>query len=387
MAINLLENRGMPTAKETLLVCNVVGARPNFMKMAPVVLEMTRKHIPQKLIHTGQHYDAAMSKIFFEELGMPEPDVYLGVGSGTHAQQTARVMVAIEEEWVRERPSIVVVAGDVNSTVAAAMVASKVGIPVAHVEAGLRSFDRGMPEELNRIVTDHLSDLLFTTEESGNVNLRREGIEESKIRFVGNCMVDSLRRHEREAVQRRPWESYGVEADTYALLTLHRPSNVDSELRFEELLGVASRIAERMPVLFPVHPRTREKLNGVERALPSSLQFLEPLPYLAFLGLMARAKLVLTDSGGIQEETTAFQVPCLTLRANTERPSTVELGTNELVGDDLQRVDQIVQRISQGNWKQGRIPPLWDGHAAGRVVQEIVNFNQELNREVKAVNV
>jgi UDP-N-acetylglucosamine 2-epimerase (non-hydrolysing) len=377
----------MPSAKDTLLVCNVVGARPNFMKMAPVVLELTRNRIPQRLVHTGQHYDAAMSKIFFEELGMPEPDVYLGVGSGTHAQQTARVMVAIEEEWARQRPSIVVVAGDVNSTVAAAMVASKLGIPVAHVEAGLRSFDRSMPEELNRIVTDHLSDLLFTTEESGNVNLRHEGIEEQKICFVGNCMVDSLRRHEQEAVGRRPWESLGVEEGSYALLTLHRPSNVDSEVRLEELLGVAANIAERMPVLFPVHPRTREKLNGVQRSLPSSLQFLDPLPYLAFLGLMARARLVLTDSGGIQEETTAFQVPCLTLRTNTERPSTVEMGTNELVGDDLQRVDRIVQQITEGKWKRGRIPPLWDGHAAERVVQEIVNFSQGLNREVKAVNV
>ena len=370
-----------------MLVCNVVGARPNFMKMAPVVLEMTRRGIPQRLIHTGQHYDAAMSKTFFDELGMPEPDVYLGVGSGTHAQQTARVMVAIDEEWARQRPSIVVVAGDVNSTVAAAMVASKLGIPVAHVEAGLRSFDRSMPEELNRIVTDHLSDLLFTTEESGNVNLRREGIEEQKIHFVGNCMVDSLRRHEREAIHRRPWESLGVEEGSYALLTLHRPSNVDSEARLEELLDVAAGIAERMPVLFPVHPRTREKLNQVKRSLPSSLQFLEPLPYLAFLGLMARAKLVLTDSGGIQEETTAFQVPCLTLRTNTERPSTVELGTNELVGDDLQQVDRIVRQITAGKWKRGGIPPLWDGHAAERVVRGIVNFSDELNREVKAVNV
>jgi UDP-N-acetylglucosamine 2-epimerase (non-hydrolysing) len=368
------------------------------MKMAPVVLELTRKRIPQRLIHTGQHYDAAMSKIFFEELGMPEPDVYLGVGSGTHAQQTARVMVAIEEEWARNRPSIVVVAGDVNSTVAAAMVASKLCIPVAHVEAGLRSFDRGMPEELNRIVTDHLSDLLFTTEESGNANLRREGIEERQIHFVGNCMVDSLRRHEQEAVGRRPWEGYGVEQGSYALLTLHRPSNVDSEVRLEELLGMASRIAERMPVLFPVHPRTREKLAAVTRSLPSSLQFLEPLPYLAFLGLMARAKLVLTDSGGIQEETTAFQVPCLTLRSNTERPSTVELGTNELVGDDLQRVDPIVEQIADGRWKRGGIPPLWDGHAAERVVRELVGFHRqrelaehrgkpEPDREAKAVNV
>jgi UDP-N-acetylglucosamine 2-epimerase (non-hydrolysing) len=358
-----------------MLVLNVVGARPNFIKMAPVVLELKRKLIPQRLIHTGQHYDPAMSRVFFDELGMPAPDVNLGVGSGTHAQQTARVMLAIEEECTLHRPSMVVVAGDVNSTVAAAMAASKLGIPVAHVEAGLRSFDRGMPEELNRIVTDHLSDLLFTTEESGNLNLRHEGIEERKICFAGNCMVDSLRRHEREAVKRRPWESLGLEEGGYALLTLHRPSNVDQEVRLEELVGAAASIAERMPVVFPMHPRTREKITGLRRSFPSSLMFLEPLPYLAFLGLMARAKLVLTDSGGIQEEATAFQVPCLTLRKNTERPSTVKLGTNELVGDDLQRVGPIVSQIAEGKWKQGMTPPLWDGHAAERVVSAIVSFH------------
>src|SRR5258708_2766857 len=213
---------------EPALVCNVVGARPNFMKMAPVVMELKRRGVPQRLVHTGQHYDQAMSKVFFEELGMPEPDVYLGVGSGTHAQQTARVMIAIEEECNRHRPAMLVVAGDVNSTVASALAASKLGIAVAHVEAGLRSFDRSMPEELNRIVTDHLSDLLFTTEESGNRNLRREGIGEDQIRFVGNCMVDSLRRHEEQAVQKRPWESLGMQPGGYSLLTLHQPSNLDT---------------------------------------------------------------------------------------------------------------------------------------------------------------
>ena len=342
------------------------------MKMAPVVMELKRRGIPQRLVHTGQHYDQAMSKVFFEELGMPEPDVYLGIGSGSHAQQTARVMIAIEEECLRHRPAIVVVAGDVNSTVASALAASKLGIAVAHVEAGLRSFDRGMPEELNRIVTDHLSDLLFTTEESGNRNLRREGIADEKIRFVGNCMVDSLRQHERQAIAKHPWESYGVEPGAYALLTLHRPSNVDDDARLTELLGLASRIAERIPVLFPVHPRTREKLAG--RPLPAAMRLLEPLPYITFLGLMARAKVVLTDSGGIQEETTAFQVPCLTLRKNTERPSTVELGTNELVGDDLNRAEQIVERIVRGEWKKGVVPPLWDGHAARRLVDNLEGF-------------
>jgi len=243
---------------------------------------------------------------------------------------------------------------------------------VAHVEAGLRSFDRSMPEELNRIVTDHLSDLLFTTEESGNRNLRQEGIAGNKIQFVGNCMVDSLRRHEQHALQQRPWEHFGVDPSGYALLTLHRPSNVDDESRLTDLLSLASRIAERMPVLFPVHPRTREKIGG--RRLPSALRLLEPLPYITFLGLMARAKVVLTDSGGIQEETTAFQVPCLTLRKNTERPSTVDLGTNELVGDDLDRAERIIQQIASGDWKKGVVPPLWDGRAAVRLVDSIETF-------------
>jgi UDP-N-acetylglucosamine 2-epimerase (non-hydrolysing) len=282
------------------------------------------------------------------------------------------VMVAIEEYCMQHKPALVVVAGDVNSTVASALAASKLGIAVAHVEAGLRSFDRGMPEELNRIVTDHVSDLLFTTEESGNRNLRSEGIAEDKIRFVGNCMVDSLRQHEQHALQEKPWAQFGVDPGGYALLTLHRPSNVDYESRLTDLLSLATRIAERMPVLFPVHPRTREKIGG--RQLPSALRLLEPLPYITFLGLMARAKFVLTDSGGIQEETTAFQVPCLTLRKNTERPSTVELGTNELVGDDLDHAERIVGRIVSGDWKKGVVPPLWDGHAAVRLVDSIESF-------------
>lgn len=354
-----------------MLICNVVGARPNFMKMAPVVAEMKRLGIPQKLVHTGQHYDRAMAQVFFEELKMPAPDVYLGVGSGSHAQQTARVMVSMEEFCQQHKPAMVVVAGDVNSTVASALAASKLGIPVAHVEAGLRSFDRGMPEELNRIVTDHLSDLLFTTEESGNANLRREGMDPSKIRFVGNCMVDSLRTHEEQAISRRPWTDFGTEEGGYALLTLHRPSNVDDDRRLKELAQLASNISETLPILFPVHPRTREKLTCLKVRFPDSLKLLEPLPYVTFLGLMARARVVLTDSGGIQEETTALQIPCLTLRTNTERPSTVEFGTNELVGEDISCVERRMDQILQGRWKKGALPPLWDGHAAERIVHDI----------------
>jgi UDP-N-acetylglucosamine 2-epimerase (non-hydrolysing) len=366
------------------MIYNLVGARPNFMKMAPVVAELRRRGMPQKLIHTGQHYDAAMSQVFFEELGIPEPDLYLGVGSGSHAQQTARVMMAVEEACERDNPSMVVVSGDVNSTVAGAMAAAKLGIPVAHVEAGLRSFDRSMPEELNRIVTDHLSELLFTTEESGNRNLRREGIPEEKIHFTGNCMVDSLRRHEQAAVQKQPWTAFGVDECGYALLTLHRPSNVDDDDNLAERMRLAMRIADRIPVLFPVHPRTRERLARLGLCWPKALQLLEPLSYITFLGLMARASFVVTDSGGIQEETTALQIPCLTLRTNTERPSTVELGTNQLLGDDLDCADQIVEQIVKGLWKRGVIPPLWDGHAARRVVDCIQAFLEQNVRQLAA---
>lgn len=355
-----------------MLISSVVGARPNFMKIAPVVLELKRRGIPQRLVHTGQHYDAAMSRVFFEDLGMPEPDLYLGVGSGTHAQQTARVMVAIEEECLRFRPDMLVVGGDVNSTVAAAMAAAKLGIPVAHVEAGLRSFDREMPEELNRVVTDHLSELLLTSEASGNANLAREGIPPSRIHLVGNCMVDSLRKHHDRALAGRPWEPYGLQPASYAILTLHRPSNVDSDVRLKELIGLATRIAQRIPVIFPVHPRTRRRLDDLGQRLPASVLLADPQPYVAFLGLMAGSKLVLTDSGGIQEETTALQVPCLTLRCNTERPSTVDVGTNAIVGDDLDLAYRLVEQILQGEWKKGSVPPLWDGHAASRVADVLL---------------
>jgi UDP-N-acetylglucosamine 2-epimerase (non-hydrolysing) len=359
---------------EDMLIYNVVGARPNFMKIAPIVAELKRRGIEYKLVHTGQHHDAAMSQVFFDELHLPEPDVYLGVGSGTHAQQTARVLTEIEEDCTNRRPAMVVVAGDVNSTVAAALAAAKLSIPVAHVESGLRSFDRSMPEELNRVVTDHLSDLLFTTEESGNLNLRREGIDQSKIDFVGNCMLDSLLLHKQEALRRRPWNDFGVRERAYALITLHRPSNVDREDRLRDLITTVNHLSSRLTVLFPVHPRTRSRITAAKIQTNPNVLLLEPLPYLAFLGLMARASVVLTDSGGIQEETTALQVPCLTLRSNTERPSTVEFGTNQLVGERLDLIAPLVDRILEGQWKTGTVPPLWDGHAAERVVDSICGF-------------
>jgi UDP-N-acetylglucosamine 2-epimerase (non-hydrolysing) len=357
-----------------VLVLCVVGARPNFMKMAPVVSELARRGIPHLLVHTGQHYDAKMSQVFFDELGMPAPDVDLGVGSDSHARQTARIMTLFEELCLARKPTLILVAGDVNSTIAASLVAAKLGIAVGHVEAGLRSFDRTMPEEINRVLTDHLSDLLFTTEESGNENLRREGIAEDKIRFVGNCMVDTLDRHAARAVAAAPWQGLGLAPGSYALLTLHRPSNVDDDATLRPILEAVREVARRLPVLFPVHPRTAQRIGGLGfRTDEDSLRLLEPLPYLAFLGLMARARLVLTDSGGIQEETTALGVPCLTLRWNTERPVTLTAGTNRLVGNDPEAIRRASDEILAGSATGSALarPPLWDGRAAERIADAI----------------
>ncbi len=350
-----------------MLVCNVVGARPNFMKMAPVVLELKRRRIPQFLVHTGQHYDEGLSQVFFRDLGLPQPDVDLGVGSDSHARQTARIMTAFEELCRERKPDLVIAGGDVNSTLAVALVASKSRIPLAHVEAGLRSFDRSMPEEVNRVVTDHLSDLLFTTEESANRNLKEEGIPEERVHFVGNCMVDTLVAYAGEAVRKAPWEAFGFPPRGYGLLTLHRPSNVDHPRILRSLVEVLGKVSRRLPILFPVHPRTREQLKREQMEVPSSLVLCEPLPYLVFLGLMAQARLVLTDSGGIQEETTALQVPCLTLRGNTERPVTLQCGTNRLVGTDPAGIRQGVEEILDGNWAEGKQPALWDGNTGQRI--------------------
>ncbi len=356
-------------------VCNVVAARPNFMKMAPVVLELRRRDVDQFLVHTGQHYDANMSDVFFEELGMPRPDVHLGVGSGTHAAQTAAVLAAFETTCLERKPDVVVVAGDVNSTLAAALAAAKLRIPVAHVEAGLRSFDREMPEETNRVLTDHLSDLLFVTEGEAIENLRREGITGAdRVHHVGNCMVDSLVRHVEAAVLRSPWERFRLEPWGYALLTLHRPSNVDDDLSLRGLMKAINRASERLPVVFPVHPRTRDRLGRAGIPMAPGVRLTEPLPYLAFLGMMARARCVLTDSGGIQEETTALGVPCLTLRENTERPITVSQGTNRLVGPDPAKIEQAVDDVLSGRWPTGVRPELWDGHSARRIVDVLTSW-------------
>jgi UDP-N-acetylglucosamine 2-epimerase (non-hydrolysing) len=352
-------------------ICTVVGARPNFMKAAPVLRELTQRGLEHFLVHTGQHYDSAMSDVFFNELRMPRPDVHLGVGPGTHAEQTAAVLVGIERVCRERRPDLVLVVGDVNSTVATALAAVKLGIPVGHVEAGLRSFDRRMPEEINRIVTDQISDLLFLSEQSGEENLLREGVPPERIHFVGNCMVDTLLGHVDAAVAAAPWRAFGLDPWGFALLTLHRPSNVDDEGALRRLLEIIDHVARRLPVLFSVHPRTADRLSRIGSDLPSAVRHAGPLPYLAFLGLMARARCVLTDSGGIQEETTALGVPCLTLRENTERPATVTLGTNRLVGTDASRIEAAIEVVLSGRWPTGSRPPLWDGRAAARIVDII----------------
>jgi UDP-N-acetylglucosamine 2-epimerase (non-hydrolysing) len=354
-------------------ILHVVGARPNFMKVAPILAQLRKRaEVAQVLVHTGQHYDAKMSDVFFQDLGMPDPDVHLGVGSGSHAQQTAKVMVEIEPVLAREKPDVVVIAGDVNSTVAVALVASKMGLSIAHVEAGLRSRDWSMPEEINRVLTDRLSDLLFTPSRDGDENLRQEGIDPSRVHFVGNVMIDSLNAALPRARESRIHERLELRRKAYALATLHRPANVDDPAALSRLLSALSEVAAQLPVVFPIHPRTRSRLPaGFEAA---GLKLVEPLGYLDFLALTAEARLVMTDSGGIQEETTALGVPCLTMRENTERPVTVDVGTNQLVGTDPEKAVTAAREVLAGRARRGRIPELWDGRAAERVAEILVRF-------------
>lgn len=346
---------------------HVVGARPNFMKAAPVWRAIARYagSAEQVLVHTGQHYDASMSDVFFRELELPSPDVNLGVGSGSHAQQTAAIISGLEPVLEGHRADFVVVYGDVNSTIAAALVAAKLGIRIVHVEAGLRSFDRSMPEEINRILTDQLSDLLFTPSEDGDRNLLREGIAASKIYLVGNVMIDTLKRLLPQA-ERYPLPGVPQE---FALFTLHRAANVDDVGWLEQILGVMTDLASRIPVLFPVHPRTASRIKSLGRSLESKgLHFMKPVSYLEFLALQRRARVVVTDSGGIQEETTFLGVPCFTLRDNTERPITVSLGTNVLVGRDPGRLNQLlVKELEQVRPQVPPKIPLWDGLAGERI--------------------
>ncbi|MCG8603738.1 UDP-N-acetylglucosamine 2-epimerase (non-hydrolyzing) [bacterium] len=356
-----------------LKIMNVVGARPNFMKIAPLVKEMKKHDIDVFLAHTGQHYDNTMSKLFFDDLALPQPDIYLGVGSANHGAQTGRIMIEFESVLLQEKPDIVIVVGDVNSTIACGLVAVKQGIKLAHVEAGLRSFDRSMPEEINRLLTDQIADFLFVTEKSAEKNLLREGIDKNKIHFVGNVMIDTLLSHLEKARSSRIIGDLDLRLDNYATLTLHRPTNVDSREQFLQILNALSEIQKETPIVFPVHPRSRDRLNefGFEDRLKNMPKLLvtEPLGYLDFLRLLAESRFVLTDSGGIQEETTVLGVPCLTLRSNTERPVTVAQGTNLVIGSSAERIVEESRKILSGNVKKGRRPHLWDGKAAERIVK------------------
>lgn len=360
-------------------ILHIVGARPNFMKVAPIYRAIeARGGFRQLLVHTGQHYDVNMSDVFFTDLGMPAPDIFLGVGSGSQAEQTAKVMIALEKVFEKEKPALVSVVGDVNSTVAAALVAAKMLIPLAHVEAGLRSFDRAMPEEVNRIVTDRLADLLLTPSPDGDENLAKEGVPPERIKFVGNVMIDSLLSSKAKADGLPTLANLGLKPQSYGVCTLHRPSNVDDPNRLGGLLDALGFVSQSVPVVFPVHPRTRkmiqEKGLGPKLAGYPAIKLVDPMGYLDFLALTSQAKLILTDSGGLQEESTALGVPCLTLRENTERPITVTEGTNILVGTQPEAIKHEADKILKGTGKKGKVPALWDGKTAERIADVYAEF-------------
>jgi UDP-N-acetylglucosamine 2-epimerase (non-hydrolysing) len=363
-------------------IISVVGARPNFMKMAPIDKEIRKfiskfppaefKHI---ICHTGQHYDMNMSEIFFNDLELPKPDYYLNVGSGSHAEQTAKIMIEFEKVLLIEKPDLIIVYGDVNSTIACSLVAAKFGIKIAHVEAGLRSFDREMPEEINRILTDHLADYLFVTEKAGIKNLESEGIPKDKVFFVGNVMIDSLIYYLPRTDKSNIICNFKLEPSSYVLATLHRPSNVDNFENIKQILSMLNKLAETRKIIFPVHPRTRNRIKDNQSYFNKNFFITDPIGYIDFLALMKNAELVLTDSGGIQEETTYLGVQCLTIRNNTERPVTMETGTNQLTGTDPAKIFQTANGIlKEGKIKKGRIPDLWDGKTSERIVNIISNF-------------
>lgn len=364
---------GGPADKRFVRILNVVGARPNFMKMAPLVHALNARGIPQLLVHTGQHYDDNMSKVFFEDLRMPKPDIHMGVGSGSHAEQTAKVMVGFEQVCLKEKPDLVVVVGDVNSTLACSIVASKLWIPVAHVEAGLRSFDWKMPEEINRLVTDRLSEILLTPSPDADENLRKEGTPEDRIHRVGNIMIDSLVASLERAKGSRVLGDLGLAPKGFGVLTLHRPSNVDDERTLLGIMEVVHEISEQLPIVFSCHPRTAQRLKAIaayERlARKGDVRVLEPLGYLDFLRLYSQSRIALTDSGGLQEETTFLQIPCVTIRENTERPITLTEGSNVLAGCDPARIRKAAKAALNGAPpREKRVPDLWDGHTAPRIV-------------------
>lgn len=357
---------------------HIVGARPNFPKVAPVMAEMAKHpdRFDQLLVHTGQHYDYNMSQVFFEDLDMPVPDEYLNVGSGSHAAQTAAVMSSFELIALKHEPDWVIVVGDVNSTLACAVVCAKIGIRVAHVEAGLRSWDRSMPEEINRLLTDQISDLLFTPSKDGDKNLIREGVDPAKIHFVGNVMIDTLVRLLPKAIKRNALEKFGLELKSFILVTLHRPSNVDEPEVLRGILQAMAEISRETPVVLPIHPRTRSRIQDLNQSLPNkTLHLVDPLRYLDFLALMNAASLVVTDSGGVQEETTYLGVPCLTARSNTERPITVSEGTNRLVGSGYEELVEGMRQSLQSPRRVQAQPELWDGQAASRIVDVMLTMS------------
>jgi len=356
----------------------VVGARPNFMKIAPLYRELESRNISRLLLHTGQHYDDNMSKVFFDDLGLPEPDIYLGIGSGTHATQTAKVMIEFEKICNEFNPSIVVVVGDVNSTVACSIVCAKLLIKCAHVESGLRSNDREMPEEINRIITDSISDILLTPSSDGNVNLEKEGISKDRIYLVGNIMIDSLLHNVKKSKSSKILEKLDLKKGQYSVLTLHRPSNVDDIDVLSEIIKSLKEITRSMVVVFPSHPRTTKQLKKFKMfetlSKMQNLHLIEPCGYIDFMSLVSNSNFVMTDSGGLQEETTALGIPCLTIRENTERPITIDEGTNTLVGSDSKKIISSVNEIMNNGGKKGKIPELWDGNTAQRIANILEQF-------------
>ncbi|MBN1300329.1 MAG: UDP-N-acetylglucosamine 2-epimerase (non-hydrolyzing) [Melioribacteraceae bacterium] len=359
-------------------IISVVGARPNFMKVAPIH-DVFRKHndiIHHMICHTGQHYDDQMSKVFFEDLELPQPDFYLGVGSASHAVQTSSIMIEFEKVIIQQKPDLVIVVGDVNSTIACTLTAQKLGVKTCHVEAGLRSFDRSMPEEINRILTDSIADLLFVTEKSGLNNLQNEGVKSERVHFVGNVMIDSLNKYLMKCYASQIHSRLKISKKDYVLVTLHRPSNVDDKDQAIKLINLLNKVSEHKKIVFPIHPRTKKnwtefKIIGL---LSGNVIITEPIGYIDFIALLRDTALVLTDSGGIQEESTFLGIQCITLRNSTERPVTVDIGTNHLLGNDLHKAALKAQEILNGNIKNGSIPELWDGKAADRIVKIIINY-------------
>ena len=363
-----------------MLLDLIVGARPNFMKIAPVIREIEKKKasggsISYRLVHTGQHYDRNMSGSFFDDLGIPEPHINLNAGSGTQAEQTAGIMLGYEKVLTEKKSDLCIVVGDVTSTMACAIVAKKMLVPVAHIEGGIRSGDMTMPEEINRIVTDSITDYFFTTSETANENLRKAGVTNERIFFVGNTMIDTLLVSRPRFRKPVIWDELRLKEKKYVVLTLHRPNNVDDPANLKHLLDEIIKEASGMPVVFPVHPRTRKVMQGIDLADGSVLHMADPMGYLEFNYLVEKALVVITDSGGITEETTVMSVPCMTLRNSTERPETVTMGTNELLGTNPDAIAPAMQTLLSGQWKKGNIPPLWDGHTAERIIDIIAQLN------------